>query len=326
MEKRKLGQRGLEVSALGLGCMGMSMAYGEFDDHESIKTIQYAIENDITFLDTSDVYGNGHNESLLGKVLKDGYRNKVSIATKCGFVRLNDAKYKIDASPKYIKQACDASLKRLQIERIDLYYLHRADPIIPIEESISALCELIQAGKVNHIGLSEVTAKTLRRAAKIHPITALQSEYSLWHRKPENEVIDACRELGIGFVPYSPLGRGFLTGKIRDLSHLSANDFRRLVPKFQGNNLQLNLKIADNIVEYAKQKECTPAQLALAWVLAQGDDIVPIPGTRSIQRLEENLGAVTVKLTAEDLVELNTLIPHDASAGAQYPDDLNFEV
>jgi aryl-alcohol dehydrogenase-like predicted oxidoreductase len=324
MKKRKLGN--LEVSSLGLGCMGMSMAYGKTDDNQSIKTIQHAVTHGTTFLDTADLYGDGHNEQLIQKALQNTARENVVLATKCGFVRLGEFQYKIDGSAQHIKNACDASLQRLGVDVIDLYYLHRADRNIPIEESVGALADLVKAGKVRHIGLSEVTVGTLQRAAKVHPITALQSEYSLWHRKPEKEILAACRELGIGFVPYSPLGRGFLTGKIRDTASLEQNDFRRIAPKFQDENFKKNLEIADHVIEFAKKKNCTPAQLALAWILAQGDNIVPIPGTRSIERLDENSGAVNVILTSADLEELNRLVPVDAAAGAQYPDSLDFEV
>lgn len=324
MMKRQLGNQGLEVSALGLGCMGMSSEGA--DDSESLQTLQHAIEQGITFFDTADMYGQGHNETLIGKFLAAGYRDKVSIATKCGFVFQENGKHKINGSPEYIKAACDASLKRLNINVIDLYYLHRADRNVPIEDSMTALASLVKAGKVRYVGLSEVTAQTLKRAAKVHPIAALQSEYSLWHRKPENEIFSTCRELGIGFVPFSPLGRGFLTGKIKDLSDLSPNDFRRKLPKFQDENLQNNLKIADVIIAFAKQKNCTPAQLAIAWVLAQGDNIVPIPGTKSINRLDENLASLKVKLTKFDLAELECLIPSNMATGAQFPEYLDFEV
>jgi aryl-alcohol dehydrogenase-like predicted oxidoreductase len=324
MKNRKLGN--LTVSPMGLGCMGISMGYGKSDDVQSIKTIQYAIKHDITFLDTSDIYGDGHNENLIREALVGHPRDQVVIATKCGFERLGDYKYQINGTPEHIKKACDASLKRLGVEKIDLYYLHRADRKVPIEESVGAMAELVKAGKIQHIGLSEVTVQTLQRAAKIHPITALQTEYSLWQRKPEKEILAACRELGIGFVPYSPLGRGFLTGKIRDVNTLEQSDFRRIAPKFQTENLQKNLKIVDELTQFAKSKQCTPAQLALAWVLAQGDDVVPIPGTRSIERLEENKNALNIKLSATDLAELNRIAPMDAVAGEQYPDHLNFEV
>lgn len=248
------------------------------------------------------------------------------LATKCGFVRGSDDQYRIDGSAAHIKKARDASLKRLGTDVIDLYYLHRADHNVPIEESVTALADLVKIGKVCHIGLSEVTGQTLQRAAKVYPITALQSEYSLWHRKPEKEVLAVCRELEVGFVPYSPLGRGFLTGKIRDTALLEPTDFRHVVPRFQGENLQKNLKIVDTVIELAKQKNCTPAQLALAWILMQGNDIVPIPGTRSIERLEENIESINVKLSKTDLDEIDRLIPMGAAAGSQYPDNLNFEV
>jgi aryl-alcohol dehydrogenase-like predicted oxidoreductase len=321
MIKRKLGK--LEVSALGLGCMGMSMGYGKSDDSQSIKTLHHAIDKGVTFLDTADVYGDGHNETLIGKALQHGLRDKVVLATKCGLVKLGS----VDGSPTHIKKACDASLQRLGVEFVDLYYLHRADKNTPIEESMRALADLVKAGKIRHIGLSEVTTKTLRRAATVHAITALQSEYSLWHRKPEIEMLATCRELGIGFVPYSPLGRGFLTGKVRETASLEPDDFRRIyLPRFQDENLTHNLLIADHVVEFAERKKCTPAQLALAWLLAQGKDIVPIPGTRSMQRLDENLGALSVQLSAADLEEINHLIPMHAAAGAQYPDSFNLEI
>ena len=324
LEKRILGK--LEVSALGLGCMGMSQAYGKTDDNQSVSTLQAAVERGVSFFDTSDLYGDGHNELLIGKAFAAVQCEKLVIATKCGFVRLGEYQYRIDGSPTHIKQACDASLQRLGMDVIDLYYLHRADKNVPIEESMGALAELVKAGKIRHIGLSEVTSETLRRAAKIHPVAALQSEYSLWHRKPEKDILATCRELGIGFVPYSPLGRGFLTGKIRDTSMLEKNDFRRIAPRFQEENLQKNLQIADQVINFAKQKNCTPAQLALAWVLAQGNDIVPIPGTRQIERLDENLGALNIVLSQSDLIELNRLIPIDMTVGNQYPDQLDFEV
>jgi aryl-alcohol dehydrogenase-like predicted oxidoreductase len=323
MQKRTLGASRLEISALGLGCMGMSLGYGSFDDEQSLKTLHHAIDSGISFLDTSDLYGMGHNESLIGKALNTtGLRQKVVLATKCGFVDLQ----KVDGSPAHIKKACEASLKRLGTDVIDLYYLHRADKNTPIEESVGAFADLVKAGKILHIGLSEVTPKTLRRAAKIHPITALQSEYSLWERKPEIEILNTCRVLGIGFVPYCPLGRGFLSGKYRTTEKFEQGDFRKLLPKFQNKNLEHNLILLDKFFEFAKQKKCTPAQLALAWLLAQGDDIVPIPGTRSIERLDENIGALDVHLSQSELTDINQLIPLNATHGKQYPDEFNFEV
>lgn len=322
MQKRKLGKLNLEVSALGLGCMGMSMGYGSYDDPTSIKTLHHAIERGITFLDTSDLYGQGHNEHLLNKALANGKRDKVVLATKCGFVDM----LKIDGSPTHIKKACDASLQRLGTETIDLYYLHRADKNIPIEESVGAFADLVKAGKIQHVGLSEVTANTLRRAAAIHPITALQSEYSLWERKPEVEILSVCRELNIGFVPYSPLSRGFLSGQYRQTENFEEGDFRRLLPKFQAGNLEHNLKIVDKLNSFSQDKQCTPAQLALAWLLAQGPDIVPIPGTRSIIRLEENMGALDVHLSVADLQEMRDFLDTHEAIGKQYPDEFNFEV
>ncbi len=323
MQKRQLGKLKLEVSALGLGCMGMSMGYGIFNDQQSIKVIHHAIDRGMTFLDTSDLYGNGHNEELIGKALSSGnLRKKVVLASKCGFVGMD----KVDGSAAHIKQACDASLKRLKTEIIDLYYLHRADKNVPIEESVGAFADLVKAGKINHVGLSEVTPTTLRRAAKVHPITALQSEYSLWERRPEIEILKVCQELDIGFVPYSPLGRGFLSGQYKSTEVFDKDDFRRILPKFQNTNLQHNLQIVDKLIDLSKRKGCRAAQLALAWLLAQGKDIVPIPGTRSIERLDENIGALDVTLSLADLEEINQLIPPDAVIGKQYPDEFNFEV
>jgi len=322
MQKRKLGKLKLEVSALGLGCMGMSMGYGQSDDQQSIKTIHHAIDSGISFLDTSDLYGAGHNETLIGKALAGGWREKVVLATKCGFVDM----VKVDGSPSHIKKACDASLKRLGIEVIDLYYLHRADKNIPIEESVGAFADLVKAGKILHIGLSEVTPNTLKRAAKVHPITALQSEYSLWERKPEIEILNVCHQLEIGFVPYSPLSRGFLSGQYRKTENFEEGDFRRLLPKFQDTNLEHNLQIVDKLISFSKYKGCTPAQLALAWLLAQAQDIVPIPGTRSITRLDENIGALDVHLSAADLQEIRDFLNTHETIGKQYPDEFNFEV
>ncbi len=321
MQKRTLGKLKLEVSALGLGCMGMSMGYGKSDDNESIKTLHHAIERGLSFLDTSDLYGMGHNETLIGKAIT-GKREKVVLATKCGFVDM----LKVDGSPAHIKKACDASLKRLGVEVIDLYFLHRADKNVPIEESVGAFADLVKAGKIHHVGLSEVTPTTLRRAAKVYPITALQSEYSLWERKPEKEILSVCQALDIGFVPYSPLSRGFLSGQYRETENFEIGDFRKLLPKFQSGNLQHNLQIVDKVISFSKVKGCTPAQLALAWLLAQNPHIVPIPGTRSIARLDENIGALDVQLSAADLKEISDFIDTHESIGKQYPDEFNFEV
>lgn len=318
MQKRKLGK--LEASSIGLGCMGMSLGYGPSDDQQSIRVIRHAIEKGITMLDTSDIYGNGHNETLIQKALSGGLRDKVILATKCGFIELG----KVDGSPQHIKKACDRSLKKLNTDVIDLYYLHRADKSIPIEESIGAFSDLIYAGKVRYIGLSEVTVPTLKRAHATHPITAIQSEYSLWERKPEkNGVLSACKELGIGFVPYSPLGRGFLSANYRSTNEFAENDFRRILPKFNGEDLTHNLKLIDQLHAFAKDKKCTPAQLALAWLLAQNKTIVPIPGTRSIARLDENLGALDIILSNSELNEMNKLIQ---TQGIQYPEPHDLEV
>lgn len=322
MQKRYLGKFKLEVSALGLGCMGMSMGYGPSNDSESMKTLEYAIEKGASFLDTSDLYGAGHNEELIGKVLKKGLRNQVVLATKCGFTGLG----KVNGSAAHIKKACDASLQRLGIDVIDLYYLHRADKNVPIEESIGAFADLVKAGKIRYVGISEVTPATIKRAYKIHPITALQTEYSLWQKKPELEILKTCRELEIGFVPYSPLGRGFLSGKYRNTNQFGDGDFRKMLPKYNEENLQYNLKIVDMITELAKKKQCTPAQLALAWLLAQGEDIVPIPGTRSIERLDENMGALDIHLSSEELQEISHVLLQNPVKGVQYPDEFNLEV
>lgn len=318
MQKRTLGT--LEVSGLGLGCMGMSLGYGRFDDQQSIRVIRHAIENGITFLDTSDLYGDGHNEILIKQALKDGLREKIVLATKCGFVSLG----KVDGSPQHIKKACDASLKRLGVDVIDLYYLHRADKSVPIEESVGAFSDLVTAGKIRYIGLSEVTVPTLKKAVTVHPITALQSEYSLWERKPEhNGILQACQELNIGFVPYSPLGRGFLSGHYRNTATLEDNDFRRLLPKFNGDCLEHNLKLIDKLNAFASDKHCTAAQLALAWLLAQHETIVPIPGTRSIERFNENIGALEVSLSPTELSTMNHWMQ---TIGVQYPDPHDLEV
>lgn len=319
MKTRRLGAQGLECSALGLGCMGMSEFYGPTDEKSSVETIDRAVELGITMFDTADMYGPFRNEELVGRALR-GKRDRVIIATKFGNVRdPNDpTKRSISGTPEYVRQACDASLRRLGVETIDLYYQHRVDTHTPIEETVGAMSDLVLAGKVRYLGLSEAASDTIRRAHKVHPISALQSEYSLWSRDPEGGVLDTCRELGIGFVPYSPLGRGFLTGLIKSIDDLAADDFRRASPRFQGTNFQTNLDLVERVEAIARAKGCTPAQLALAWVLAQGDDIVPIPGTRHVNRLEENVGALQVTLSAEDLRRIDAVAPKGAAAGERY--------
>lgn len=321
MEKRKLGKTGLEVSALGLGCMGMSEFYGATDDKESIRTILYALELGLDFLDTADMYGNGVNEKLIGRAIKD-HRDQIILATKFGNVRDETGAFLgINGRPEYVKKACDASLMRLGVDYIDLYYQHRVDTDTPIEETVGAMSDLVKAGKIRYIGLSEVSAETLKKANKVHPITAVQTEYSLWSRDVEDEILPACRELGIGFVCYSPLGRGFLTGQIKKFDDLAEDDFRRYSPRFQGENFQKNLQLVDRIQVIAQEKNCKASQLALAWLLAQGKDIVPIPGTKRITYLEENLGAVDIRLTEEDLKRINEVMPNGAASGERYPED-----
>jgi len=320
MKHRKLGNQELSVSALGLGCMGMSEFYGSHDDTESIATIHRALELGVTFLDTADMYGCGENEKLVGQAIR-GRRDRVVLATKFGNVR--DAKGNflgVNGRPEYVRDCCEASLQRLGVEQIDLYYQHRVDPDVPIEETVGAMRELVLAGKVRYLGLSEAAPATIRRAVKVHPISALQTEYSLWTRDVEVEILSTCRELGIGFVPYSPLGRGFLTGKIQKLEDLGADDWRRQGPRFQGENLAHNLAIVRGLEALAQKKKCKPAQLALAWVLAQGEDIVPIPGTKRRGYLEENVAALQIELTGEDLAELNRIAPLGTTAGARYPE------
>jgi len=320
MEERKLGKLGLKVSSLGLGCMGMSEFYGPRDDEESTRTIHRAVELGVTFFDTADMYGPFVNEELVGKALKP-YRDRVVIATKFGNVRgPNGERLGISGKPDYVRRACEASLRRLGIETIDLYYQHRVDPETPIEDTIGAMARLIEEGKVRLLGMSEAAPMTLRRAIRVHPITALQTEYSLWTRDVEAEILKTCRELGIGFVAYSPLGRGFLTGSIKTPDALHATDFRRTNPRFQEDNIKKNLAIVARIEAIAKRKQCTPAQLALAWVLAQGKDVVPIPGTKRRKYLEEDLGALAVELTREDLAALDEAAPTGAASGLRYPD------
>ena len=321
MQKRTLGTSGLVVSAMGLGCMGMSEFYGESDEQESIATIHRALELGVNFLDTADMYGPYKNEELVGRAIR-GRRDEVVIATKFGIVRdpSNPTVRGVSGKPDYVRQSCEGSLKRLGVETIDLYYQHRVDPQTPIEETVGAMADLVREGKVRYLGLSEAGTETLRRASAIHPITALQTEYSLWSRDPEDDILPTCRELGIGFVAYSPLGRGFLTGQIKRFEDLAEDDYRRHSPRFQGENFDKNLELVRRIEEMAREKGCTPAQLALAWVMTRGGDIVPIPGTKRRAYLEDNIGAIKVELTEDDLRRIDEIAPQGAAAGLRYPE------
>jgi aryl-alcohol dehydrogenase-like predicted oxidoreductase len=320
MQYRQLGKSSLVVSALGLGCMGMSQSYGTPDDQESIATIHHAIDRGITMLDTADMYGGGANEELLARAVAKR-RHEVVIATKFGNMRQPDGRFLgVNGRPEYVQSACEASLERLKISTIDLFYLHRVDISVPIEETVGAMGRLIEQGKVRYLGLSEAGSQTIRRAHATSPITALQSEYSIWTRDPEDGILATCRELGIGFVPYSPLGRGILTGQVKS-ADFGPKDFRRMSPRFQGDNFQKNLQMVTRIEQIAAEKHCTPAQLALAWVLAQGEDIVPIPGTKRRTYLDQNLQALDVSLTPADLKRIDEIAPRGAAIGARYPEE-----
>lgn len=321
MEYRTLGKgnSALKVSIMGLGCMGMSEFYGKPDEKESISTIWRAMEHGINFFDTADMYGDGANEVLLGKALK-GRRDKVIIATKFGNARGPDGKRYTNGRPEYVKEACESSLKRLGTDYIDLYYLHRIDPKVPIEETIGAMAELVDSGKVNHIGISEASSDTLKRANSVYPLTALQTEYSLWSRDPEDSQLKACADLGIGFVAYSPLGRGFLTGAFKKAEDIPENDYRRTTPRFTGENFSKNLKLLHIIEELSEEHNCKPSQLALAWVISRGENIVPIPGTKQRKYLDENIGALDVKLSKSDMEKIDMLIPQHSAYGERYGD------
>jgi aryl-alcohol dehydrogenase-like predicted oxidoreductase len=320
MEKRKLGKQGLTVSAIGLGCMGMSEFYGQADEKKSIETIHQALDLGITFIDTADMYGPYKNEKLVGKALA-GKREKVILATKFGIVRTGEPGVRsVNGRPEYVKSACDTSLQRLGVDHIDLYYQHRVDPEVPIEDTVGAMADLVQAGKVRFLGLSEAGPQTIRRAHQVHPISALQTEYSLWTRDPEDEILETIRDLGIGFVAYSPLGRGFLTGRFKKFDDIPEDDYRRHSPRFQGENFRKNLDLVKKVSEIAKRKGVKPGQLALAWVLAQGKDIVPIPGTTIPEHLKENVEALNIKLSEEDLAKIDQTMPEGIASGSRYPE------
>lgn len=319
MQMRTLGED-LKVSAIGLGCMGMSEFYGTASEEEAIEVIHYAIDNGVNFLDTADMYGPFTNEKLVGKALK-GKRDQVVLATKFGNERREDGSWvRINGTPEYVKKACEASLQRLGVDHIDLYYQHRVDTSVPIEDTIGAMADLVKEGKVRYLGMSEAAAETIRRAAKVHKITALQTEYSLWSRDPEDEILSTVRELGIGFVAYSPLGRGFLTGRFKKPEDIPEGDFRSKHPRFQGENFYKNLEVVDKVRQIASEKGCTPSQLALAWVLAQGEDIVPIPGTKHLKYLKENIGALEIDLSDDELRRIDEVAPKGATAGDRYAD------